>query len=190
MSIICKLLHKFCKPKPTYYKKPKNIIKVDQAVEMYHNYTNRTELIHKYYDGIGDNDKESQPTRSLFYDLDDLYNYLGYIKQLSRKAKVEPSGIRIYFAEYSEGYVRNDSKEYSKRQTIFITPTVEEKGVHLGYTLDENLNINLLRDVLDQTNSKERVFFAKNQRQNDSDNSDQNSLIANEFTGSPPKGNH
>ena len=189
MSIFCKILRKLCKEKPIQYKKPENIIKAEQAVKMYHNYNRRVELINKAYQ-IDGNGEDFRSTRSLFYDLDDLYNYLGYIKQQSKKAKINPSGVRIYFAEYDEDYIRDKKSDYAKRQTIFITPTVEHQGEHLGYTLDKNFKIRYLFDLLSKQFSKENIFMKEASYSRNPDILDPNSLIANEFTGSPPKGNN
>jgi len=178
--------------------KPSNIISSDQATKMYNLYSRRVRTINKEV-GKDKKGKQFNATRSLFYDLGELENYIAYIKKQSKTAKVTPSGIRIYFAVYPDDHVRDkNNTDYANRQTLFFSPTVEQvvdgNTIHLGYTLSNDHSIMLLRDYLNgsskigglssnsqhiQTagffNSK-TLFF------------EDNSLLSNELNTSPPRG--
>ena len=183
----------------TNIKKPNHIIQSDFAQKIYHLYDNREQLINKVVRKNSEGN-DFNATRSLFYDIDDLFDYLVYIKKLSKKAEVQPSGLRFYFALYADDYIRNgEDKKYAKRQTFFIAPTTEvkdDKGniEHLGYTLDNNFKVELLQEKirLDRRLSEDGKLYQKAGFFNFSTNTafiEENSLIANEFTGTPPKGN-
>ncbi|MFD2564023.1 hypothetical protein [Aquimarina rubra] len=178
-------------------RRPENIIQSDFAKEIYHLYDKREELINEVVgqDGEGNDFKA---TRSLFYDIDDLQQYIKYVKIKSRKAGVTPSGFRFYFALYPDNYVRNrENKKYAKRQTFFLAPTKEVKDAegnieHLGYTLDNKFNVELLKEKigLDSRIGKDGKVYQKAGFFNLNLNleEEENSLIANEVTGTPPMG--
>jgi len=182
--------------------KPKNIIHPDFATEMYQLYDQREDMINEVVGTDGEG-SEFKATRSLWYGIDNLYNYLGYIKDKSSKAQVEPTGFRFYFALYPDDYIRNDKdKKYAKRQTVFIAPTKEVTDAagnveHLGYTLDDDYKVVLLQDKFNTTPGKGKpgkkyqkaafFNFSALQGRDGSDGSDgDNSTVANELQGSPP----
>jgi len=131
-------------------------------------------------------------------DINDLQQYLRYVKKLSRKAQVQPSGFRFYYALYPDSYIRDDKdKRYAKRQTFFIAPTKAVKDAagnieHLGYTLDNNFKVELLKEKigLDSRLGTDGKTYQTGSFFNFSLSTFQenNSLIANELTGSPPMG--
>lgn len=171
--------------------RPDNIISSESAKRLYDNYTPRAEWIDETVGTDGDGN-QFRATRSLYCDINELYNYLAYVRRQSRQANVRPSGIRFYFGIYADDYVRNKRKNYAKRTTIFIAPTVakqiDSKTVHLGYTLDNEFNVQLLSetigvDLFGKTNIQEGSLFNFNLNEE----LEQNSLIANEFPSTPPK---
>ncbi|RZS98920.1 hypothetical protein [Aquimarina brevivitae] len=173
--------------------KPDNIITSRFAKNLYDNYTTRAEWISETVGADGDGER-FMATRSLYYDLNELYNYLAYVRKQSSEAKVRPSGVRFYFGIYPEDYVRDRSKNYAKRTTFFIAPTVarkmNDKVVHLGYTLDNDFNVQLLSETIgvDQfgkARMQKGSLFNFNLFQ---ELDEKNSLIANEMGSSPPIG--
>jgi hypothetical protein len=54
-------------------------------------------------------------TREFFFSVDELEEYLNYVKSESTKQSIPKPGIRIYFAAYD-----NDS---SDKATVFLAPT-------------------------------------------------------------------
>ncbi|WP_299243910.1 hypothetical protein [uncultured Aquimarina sp.] len=182
---------------PDTRRAPKNIIQSDFAKEIYHLYDEREELINEVVGQDGD-DKPFKATRSLFYDFNDLQQYIRYVKIKSRKARVKPSGFRFYFALYPDDYVRDGkNKKYAQRQTFFIAPTVRKKVggklVDLGYTLDNKFNVELLKDIIgfDSIRGKDGKLYQRAGFFNVNLSNlleEENSLIANEVTGTPPMG--
>lgn len=176
---------------------PNNIVQSEFAKEIYHLYDEREELINQVVGQDGE-DKPFKATRSLFYDIDDLQQYIRYVKIKSRKARVKPSGFRFYFALYPKEYVRDrENKKYAQRQTFFIAPTLRKKidgrAVDLGYTLDNKFNVELLKDIIgfDSIRKKDGKMYQKAGFFNVNLSNlleEENSLIANEVAGTPPMG--
>ncbi|WP_024772283.1 hypothetical protein [Aquimarina macrocephali] len=174
--------------------RPKNIITLEKAKQLYDNYsdtrvkwTNESMLSHA-------NIKSFEVTRSLFYDIDSLYNYLNYIKRISKQAKIKPSGFRFYFGSYDKDYKRAGDTAYAHRQTIFIAPTILKETMHLGYTLNSDYKVELLQEKIGtdsrgQSGNGDAMQKASLFNFNLSTNMfSDNSTIANEINSSPPKG--
>jgi len=192
------------KQDPGTRRRPNHIIQSDFAKEIYHLYDKREALINEVVGQDGEG-VAFEATRSLFYNINDLQQYIRYVRIKSREANVTPSGFRFYFALYPDNYVRDGKdKRYAKRQTFFIAPTKEVKDAdgniqHLGYTLDNNLKVELLSKKLgfdsrfgfdsrwnkDGKQYQTAGFFNLNLN---SSFIEENSLIANEINASPPKG--
>ncbi|WP_281989382.1 hypothetical protein [Aquimarina aggregata] len=133
-------------------RRPNHIISLRKAQLIYKAYDKRADLIS---DAVGPVDDVSnsgrriarfEPTRSLFYEISDLRNYLAYIDELSEKAGIKPTGLRFYFALYPENYISpSGSNENARRQTIFIAPTTEKEYenriVQMGYTLNNDFKV-------------------------------------------------
>lgn len=179
-------------------RKPSNIIDLEFASQLYHNYdTTRIKWTNNYVKKHS-GQEEFKATRSLYYNLDDLYNYLAYIKRISKEANVKPSGLRFYFGAYAKDYKRDGDTSYAHRQTIFIAPTiskqVDKETMHLGYTLSNDFKIELLKDKIGTDSRGQSANGSSMQKAslfNFSINTNmfgENSTIANELGSSPPKG--
>lgn len=64
-----------------------------------------------------ENSQGYQDTREFWYSLEELQEYLEYVKQESDKQGVSKAGIRIYFGSYPKS---NEKKSYA---TVFLAPT-------------------------------------------------------------------
>lgn len=174
--------------------RPKNIIPFGQAKKLFRNYDGIADLISENV-GTDQNGEPFMTTRSLFYDINDLKEYLSYIEELSKEAGVTTSGIRFYFGRYTEDHVSSTgSNRNAKRQTFFIAPTTEEKIddklVHIGYTIKKNGKVQFLDKVNGfphRRNQRSKAYqdsgfdFAKSGNEDDPF-----SLIANELGATPP----
>ncbi len=167
-------------------RRPKNIINLSLAQKIYKNYDKRAELISNTTDPTTDG-IPFESTRSLFYEFSELESYISYVKKLSEKAGVTPTGVRFYFALYPDYHITSDgSTANSRRQTIFIAPTTEtSNGENIGYTLNNDFKVIFLdrENGFYSTNNKNIIDFSKG---GDGDGDDDYSLIANEFESSPP----
>ena len=74
--------------------KPDNIIDSRFAKNLYDNYTPRAEWINENVGSDGDGNPFIA-TRSLYYDINELYNYLAYVRRQSREANVKQSGQTV-----------------------------------------------------------------------------------------------
>ena len=75
-----------------------------------------------------------EDTREFWYSLDELQEYLDYVREKSKAQGVEKPGIRFYLGAYSGS---NGKKGYS---TIFLSPTkgTSEDTENFGENSDPN----------------------------------------------------
>lgn len=173
-------------------RKPKNIISFEQAQRIYKAYDGRADLISEVVNS-NPNDGPFKPTRSMFYEITELRNYLSYIDELSQRAGVKTTGLRFYFALYPDTYVSSSGSDINARhQTIFIAPTLEKKydnrTLQIGYTLNNEGKVKLL----DKNNGFSHLRRNRNKTDHLSflgkiNNNDKFSLIANELGATPPE---
>lgn len=73
-------------------------------------------------------------TREFFYSVEELEEFLNYVKEESKKQDITNPGIRIYFGAYN-----NDK---SNKATVFLAPTKgDDKNSDNNYDIDPfNLN--------------------------------------------------
>ncbi|UAB80364.1 hypothetical protein INR76_09565 [Marixanthomonas sp. SCSIO 43207] len=88
--------------------KPAKCISVDSARELQDNWVNTRAVEIEQAQGSVD-------TREFFYSVEELQEYLDYVKDMSTKQGITNPGIRIYFAAYD---TQSDDKA-----TIFLAPT-------------------------------------------------------------------
>ncbi len=93
--------------------KPKNCISVQDAKDLQSNWMS-TRAVNIERSG------NQQDTCSVTFNIDDLEEYIGYVREQSEKQGIKEPGIRVYFAAY------NDEK--SDRATVFFCPTESEDG--------------------------------------------------------------
>ncbi len=104
--------------------KPKKCISVDKARELQERWVkSRGKEIER---GQG-----YQDTREFWFSLDELQEYIDYVREESKNQGAENPGIRIYFGAYPPGQ-NNRSKSYT---TVFLAPT---KEVSNSLTTTEN----------------------------------------------------
>ncbi|WP_101446980.1 hypothetical protein [Aquimarina sp. MAR_2010_214] len=173
-------------------RKPKNIISFTQAQRIYKNYDDRADLISEVVN-TDSNGTSFKPTRSMFYEISELRSYLSYVDELSQKSGVKTTGLRFYFALYSDTYVSSSgSNKNARHQTIFIAPTLEKKYdnhiLHIGYTLNNDGKVKLL----DKNNGFSHLRRNRNKTDNLSfprkiSGDDKYSLIANQLGATPPE---
>ncbi|MEX0997756.1 MAG: hypothetical protein WDZ45_11960 [Flavobacteriaceae bacterium] len=67
--------------------------------------------------------------REVFYSVEELEEFLNYVKEESKKQGITNPGIRIYFSAY------NDAK--SNKATVFLAPTVsDDKNSDNNYSIE------------------------------------------------------
>ena len=126
----------------------KHLIPVEKAIEMHHQYEMlRTDLL---ADTLKDIYKKPDFKDSKFawFSLEDIKAYLAYIEAI-KKANPEQdvSGIRIYFAAYSNGEETNGSQNsYPGQQTFFMIPTVKINNPTTTFNALNHLPFYLISD--------------------------------------------
>lgn len=96
--------------------KPKKCITIEEARELQNNWKgSRGKEIER---GQGYED-----TREFWYSLEELQEYLDYVKEKSKEQGVNKPGIRIYLSAYPKD---QQKKSFS---TIFLAPTKELSSV-------------------------------------------------------------
>lgn len=118
------------------------IIPLKDAVKAYKDYgKNRVKILKdtlqtKY-------GKDFSDSRTVWFDIETLKQYLIYVEEKSKEAGVDPKGIQFYFtveSEKSEGKKKN-------HQNFFIAPT-KTNDLESGYTLDKDGKVILLNEIL------------------------------------------
>lgn len=75
-----------------------------------------------------------EDTREFWYSLDELQEYLDYVREKSKEQGIEKPGIRFYLGAYP---TTREKKGYS---TMFLSPTKESRGE--TESTDENTDPN------------------------------------------------
>jgi len=91
---------------------PKQLISLEKARELNENYNETRARLHQEKMGKED-------ANAVWYSLEELENYIAYIKKLGTEKGYVVDGIRLYMGVYS------DAEEHSKAgySTIFLSPT-------------------------------------------------------------------
>lgn len=132
------LLLNSCSEIPKKYGEPKQLIKSEKAKELNRNYI---ETRHRLVSGsIGKED-----ANAAWYSLEELENYINYIKNEGKSKGYKVDGIRFYLGAYP-----NDNSVEGNMTTIFLTPTGKRIETQKGSVLnlpsatlltEENLDI-------------------------------------------------
>lgn len=105
------------------YGEPKQLITKDLAVSLNSNFNNSNRVL------VTSNSKEGDDANAVWYSIEELENYINYVKTQGTKKGYNVNGIRMYLGVYPE------TEEYGEKKgktTIFLSPTgnkiVTEKG--------------------------------------------------------------
>jgi hypothetical protein len=96
-------------------KKPKKCISVEEARKEQDEWVKTRGKDIREAEGYED-------TREFWYSLDELQEYLDYVREKSKEQGVEKPGIRFYLGAYPK------TKEKKSYTTMFLSPTKEAAG--------------------------------------------------------------
>lgn len=96
--------------------KPSKCISVQEAKDLQNKWVNTRAGEIEKAQGYKD-------TREFWYSLEELQEFLDYVKMESDKQGVKKPGVRIYFGAYPN---TNENKSYA---TVFLAPTKEKSGL-------------------------------------------------------------
>ncbi len=122
---------------------PEQIISIEEAQDMYKNYTDRrAPLIQKFEDSINMSQKDTSKfdvARYTYYDYKTIKQYLEYIEQEAAKAGVEISTLRFYYSNYPDKATFSDGSEviHPRQNSFFIQPTLNENGEEYGFYTED-----------------------------------------------------
>lgn len=105
--------------------KPKGVITVAQAKELNDNWTKFRKPV---LDSITQQMVGKDDYRSAWWSLNDVEEYIAYIKQETQNDGETFTGLRVYFGVYGETY----SEDKKFLSTVFIVPTGEKKTDKAG----------------------------------------------------------
>ncbi len=169
-----------------------HLIKLDEAVVLYKNYGEQRiaitrDTLQKLY-----NDNKFKDTRTVWFDLKTIKEYITFIEKKSTENDIKPEGLKFYFSVYPNNTGLGDEKNH---QTFFIAPTTTTKGnSRSGYTLvqegDEE-KVVYLKDVLNHITRQTQQSKTVNKASFFNTNSivAGEGLLLNVGTGSPPNDN-
>lgn len=119
---------------------PDQIISVEEAKNMYDNYSNRRAgLIQHFEDSINISKKDTAQFdvgRYTYYDYKTIKQYLEYIEQEAAKAGVEISSLRFYYSNYpdQEKFANGKPIVHPRQNTFFLIPAMEVEGEQYAFT--------------------------------------------------------
>ncbi len=126
-SLLLILVLQSCTDVPPKYDEPKQLITNEEARELNNNY-NRTR--HRLISST----IKKEDANAIWYSLEELENYIHYIKKEGKNKGYNVDGIRFYLGAYS-----NDPQKYNDKAnmtTIFLTPTGKKVDVQKGSVLN------------------------------------------------------
>lgn len=113
--------------------KPNKCISVEDAKELQNKWKETRALEIEKSQGYND-------TREFWYSLDELQEYLDYVREQSDEQGISKPGIRIYFGAYAKTEMK---KSYA---TIFLAPT-KEKSVEMEQDAEVSNNMENNYDI-------------------------------------------
>lgn len=86
-----------------------------------------------------------EDTNAVWYSIEELENYINYIKTKGIEKGIEINGIRFYIGVYPEDGLKY--KEKAGLTTIFLSPTKKKISGNLEKSLDANTSVEVNVDV-------------------------------------------
>ncbi len=178
-------------------KPPKSIISLEESKELYDNYTrNRVECI-KTFEMERSDDENFEVARWSAYDFDEVKQYIAFVEQEAKKAKVDVSTLRFYFANYPNKEKFPDGKPvvHPRQNSIFIVPTIKVDGQNFGFYIGADGEAKLIKDKiqeyqkgLGETNSNTQKAYASFAPSLAPQGGDQSLTMNRGSSGPPPPG--
>ena len=137
------------KEEPKEIEAPENIISLEEANDIFENYTkHRVATIENYETRERPSEETFKATRFVSYDLKTIKDYITFVEQESKKAGVTPNTLRFYFANYpdEDKFPKGEKVVHKKQNSIFILPTLNEKGQDYGYYIGEDGKAKFIKD--------------------------------------------
>jgi len=128
---------------------PNGLITLGESKELYDNYTrNRVGLIQDFEQDRNPEGK-FEPARFSAFSFAEIKQYMDFIEQEAKGAKVDISSLRFYFANYpdQEKFPDGDKVVHPKQNSIFIVPTMKVDGQDYGFYIGADGKAKLIKDA-------------------------------------------
>ncbi|MVO10842.1 hypothetical protein GOQ30_16850 [Flavobacterium sp. TP390] len=110
------------------FSKPKQLISNDFAKSLNDNYITERMSNIQLRDGSDD-------ANAVWFSIEELENYIAYVKKEGEEKNLEIDGIRFYYGVYPNNY---ESSEKAGKTTIFLTPTKINQTTESRNSLDSS----------------------------------------------------
>ncbi|WP_420320052.1 hypothetical protein [Flagellimonas sp.] len=131
-------------------KPPEQIISLEESKSLYDNYSkNRVELIQQF-EMEQNQDEGFRPARFSSWDYATIKQYMAFIEQEAKDAKVDISSLRFYFGNYPNKERFPDGKKvvHPRQNSVFIVPTINVDGQNYGFYIGEDGEAKLIKDAV------------------------------------------
>lgn len=116
-------------------KPPEGIISLKESKSLYDNYSRNRAGIIKTFERESHHDENFDVARYTSFDFEEVKQYIAFVEQEAKKAKVDVSTFRFYFANYPSEEKFPDGKAvmHPRQNSIFIVPTINVDGKDFGF---------------------------------------------------------
>lgn len=111
-------------------KRPSQAITYPEMAAMFKEYDNGQKKVLDGYIKKKSKGKDTIATISEFFTIEELEQYLRYVKRLSAEKEINLTGIKIFTSAYPSDY---KIPEYRNRVTFMLAPTAKIKGKNVAY---------------------------------------------------------
>lgn len=131
-------------------KPPSDIISIQDSKSLYDNYTRNRVAPIMAYELETNQDEAFKAARFVDFDYDTIKQYIAYVEQEAKKAKVDVSTFRLYFANYPNTEKFPDGKKvvHPRQNSIFLLPTLEEGGQNFGFYIGADGKAQLIKNAV------------------------------------------
>lgn len=135
---------------PPIVEAPANIIALEQADDIYNNYTkHRVAVIENYETQERSPSEKFEASRFVDFDYQMIKDYIAFVDQEASKAGVKKvTKLRMYFANYPNKDKFSDGKKvvHKRQNSIFLLPTMAANNGDYGFYIGDDGKPKLIVD--------------------------------------------
>lgn len=147
-------------PTPNEVKAPDQIVSIEEAKNMYNNYTKKRADLIEATEAPQEDGSKFIASRYGDYDIETIKNYIKYVEQQADSAGVKVETLRFYFSTYPDkkDFPNNKKIKHPRQNSFFIVPTMKVDTMNLGFYIknlgDGKKEAALIRDYSYMTDDK------------------------------------
>nr|WP_299342025.1 hypothetical protein [Allomuricauda sp.] len=129
---------------------PEDIISLKESKQLYDNYTKSRVAAIMSYERETNEDPDFEVARYVDFDYKAMKQYIAFVEQEAKKAKVNVSTFRLYFANYPNEERFPDGKKviHPRQNSIFVVPTLHRNEQNYGFYIGADGSAQLIRDAI------------------------------------------